>query len=328
MNKILVTGGSGFLGFSLVKKLLEKNYNVVVYDNNFRGNFKKFQTNNFKKITLIKGDIRDEEKLNKAVKKCNTIIHLAFINGTKNFYLKPKLVLDVGVDGTIKILKASLKSNKVKRFIYASSSEVYHKPKKIPANEKEFLTIPDPHNPRFSYSSAKIIGEILTLNLLRNSKIIHNIFRPHNIFGQQMGFEHVIPDLIKKIYLASSEFKKKNCSLKIQGSGNETRSFCFIDDAVTQIINISLKGKNKEIYNIGQKNEISIKKLINDISKILKIKIKINVGKLLQGSVKRRCPDIQKITKLGKFNNTYYKGLEKTVIWYKKYYLNKKFKSN
>ena len=125
MNKILVTGGSGFLGFSLVKKLLEKNYNVVVYDNNFRGNFKKFQTNNFKKITLIKGDIRDEEKLNKAVKKCNTIIHLAFINGTKNFYLKPKLVLDVGVDGTIKILKASLKSNKVKRFIYASSSEVY-----------------------------------------------------------------------------------------------------------------------------------------------------------------------------------------------------------
>ena len=91
---------------------------------------------------------------------------------------------------------------------------------------------------------------------------------------------------------------------------------------------ISLKGKNKEIYNIGQKNEISIKKLINDISKILKIKIKINVGKLLQGSVKRRCPDIQKITKLGKFNNTYYKGLEKTVIWYKKYYLNKKFKSN
>ena len=214
MNKILVTGGSGFLGFSLVKKLLEKNYNVVVYDNNFRGNFKKFQTNNFKKITLIKGDIRDEEKLNKAVKKCNTIIHLAFINGTKNFYLKPKLVLDVGVDGTIKILKASLKSNKVKRFIYASSSEVYHKPKKIPANEKEFLTIPDPHNPRFSYSSAKIIGEILTLNLLRNSKIIHNIFRPHNIFGPQMGFEHVIPDLIKKIYLASSEFKKKNCSEK------------------------------------------------------------------------------------------------------------------
>ena len=117
-------------------------------------------------------------------------------------------MLDVGIKGTINLLELVLK-NKNKAFYYASSSEVYNEPDKIPTNENIKLMIPDPQNPRFSYGGAKLIGEILTINYLKKSKTKFNIFRPHNLFGPNMGFDHVIPELIKKIYSASKKFKKK-----------------------------------------------------------------------------------------------------------------------
>ena len=326
MKKILVTGGSGFLGFSLVKKLAKKNCQIVVYDNDFRGNFHKFYNISKKNIDLVKGDIRDEKKIRKAIKGCEQIYHLAFINGTENFYNHPKLVMDVGILGTANILNISSQNKKIKSFHYASSSEVYHKPKKYPANEKEYLTIPEPQNPRFSYSGSKIIGELLTFNYLKNTNIKHNIFRPHNVFGPEMGFEHVIPQIVKKIYIASKNLKLKKCTIKIQGNGNETRSFCFVDSAVEQIIQIANKGKNKHIYNVGQNHEISIIELIRDISKILGIMVIIKKGKLTKGSVKRRCPDMSKTNKLKYIKNSYHLGLKQTVNWYSQYFLNEKTK--
>tara|TARA_B100000989_G_C19527992_1_gene467968 strand:- start:1859 stop:2845 length:987 start_codon:yes stop_codon:yes gene_type:complete len=324
-KKYLVTGGSGFLGYSLVKKLINHGIKVVLFDNNFRGSFIKFNKSQKKNITLIKGDIRNKNLIKKAIKGCNGVFHLAFINGTENFYKIPKEVMDVGVIGTINILEKSIESKKVNFFHYASSSEVYNKPKKYPATEKEYLLIPDPSNPRFSYSGSKIIGELLTFNYLRNTKISHNIFRPHNIFGPNMGFEHVIPQIIKKIFISSNNFKKKKCSIKIQGNGEETRSFCYIDDAIDQIFQIAFRGKNKEIFNVGQNSEISIKKLIKDIARILGIKVLIHTGKLTEGSVKRRCPDMKKTFKLKKTNsNNYLNGLKKTTLWYKEFFLNEK----
>ena len=156
---------------------------------------------------------------------------------------------------------------------------------------------------------------------MRDTKIKHNIFRPHNVFGPEMGFEHVIPQIVEKIFKASNKFNLKKCSITIQGNGRETRAFCYVEDAVEQIIKISKRGKNHDIYNIGQRNEISILKLISDISKILKINVNVKTGKLLQGSPKRRCPSIKKILKIGyKQNNNYKKGLIKSVNWYKDYY--------
>lgn len=320
-EKILVTGGSGFLGYTLVKKLLRNGNQVVVFDNDFRGNFKKFKHHQKNNLRLIKGDIRNLNQIKKAIKNCHTVFHLAFINGTGNFYENPSLVLDVGILGTINVLNLCKKEKKLKSFYYASSSEVYNKPKKIPASENEFLKIPDPINPRFSYSGSKIIGEILTFNYLRDTKIKHNIFRPHNVFGPEMGFEHVIPQIVEKIFKASNKFNLKKCSITIQGNGRETRAFCYVEDAVEQIIKISQRGKNQDIYNIGQRNEISILELISDISKILKINVNVKTGKLLQGSPKRRCPSIKKLLKIGyKQNNNYKKGLIKSVNWYKDYY--------
>ncbi len=318
-NNILVTGGSGFIGRSLVFKLVSEGYIPTVFDNNFRGDNKiLFGSSN--SIKFIKGDIRDKSQVLEAAKGCSAIFHLAFINGTKYFYEQPDLVLDVGVKGAINTLEVA-KDIGIEKYILASSSEVYQKPEILPTTEDAAILIPDVTNPRYSYAGGKIISELLTLNYLRETDIQHAIFRPHNIFGPQMGFEHVIPELIRKIFEASNIFKDDECSIEIQGTGKETRAFCYVEDAVDQIMYIFLKGKNKNIYHVGMNEEISINQLIKDISNILKIKIRVEKGDLRKGGTDRRCPSIEKISSLGYIKkNSYHKGLINTVKWYKNFY--------
>ncbi len=322
MTKILVTGGSGFLGSALVNYLIKKKRQVFVFDNNFRGSYLNLQ-NIKKKFKFIRGDIRDIKTVKKAITNIDEVYHLAFINGTSNFYNKSKLVMDVGIKGTINLMDAINSNKKIKKFVYASSSEVYQEPQKFPTPEDISAKLPNTFNPRFSYASSKILGEVLTYNYLR-SDLKKIIFRPHNIYGPSMGFEHVIPEITKKIITKSNKLKNKNCEIKIQGNGSETRSFCYIEDAVTGIFLSATKGKNKEIYNIGNQDEITIKNLIIKIGKIFGIKIKIISGKLKSGSSTRRVPDIKKLKKLGyKPSYNLEDGLLKTINWYKNFYLNK-----
>ena len=126
----------------------------------------------------------------------------------------------------------------------------------------------------------------MLVNFYLNNKIKKIIFRPHNIYGPAMGYEHVIPQFIKKIVISSKKLTKKQIDLKIQGNGKETRSFCYIDDAVEQIFLCSKFGKDKNIYNIGKNKEISILNLIKKIEKIIKIKIKIKTNQIQKGVLK------------------------------------------
>lgn len=314
-NKVLITGGTGFLGSALAIRLVKLGYKVSIFDNNLRGSLNKIK-NILDQIEFVEGDIRDPEKVKKVTHGIDIVFHLAFINGTKFFYEKPELVLDVGVRGALNILDSSLDS-KVKTFIMASSSEIYNKPTNVPTNEHERAMIPDIKNPRFSYAGGKLISEILTLNYLRRTKIRDLIFRPHNIFGPDMGNEHVIPELIRKIFLASNHLKNKKCSIEIQGTGKETRAFCYVDDAVEQLVCMLKNGMKGELYNIGMQKEININKLIEDISNLLEINVEVLSSNLLRGSTTRRCPDTTKIKSIGyKESDNYYLGLGKTINWY------------
>ena len=192
----------------------------------------------------------------------------------------------------------------------ASSSEVYYYPKNIPTNEKVELIIPDVHNPRYSYAAGKIISEIILLNSSIFKRAV--IFRPHNIYGPDMGYNHVIPEIIKKIY------KSKNY-ITIQGNGKETRSFCHIEDFVNGFELLLKKGKHNNIYNIGTSREIEIGYLVNNIKRIINNKIKIKKSKSKIGGTKRRCPNISKIKKIGyKPKISIEDGLEDTISWYLK----------
>ena len=302
----LVTGGTGFIGSNICELLIKKNYNVKIIDNNFRGSISKIKGIK-KNVKFIKGDIRDRKALDKALKNTDAVIHLAYVNGTKHFYSKPVLVLDVAVKGILNIIEGCVKY-KIKELYLASSSEVYQTPNKVPTDEKESLKIPNIFNPRYSYGGGKILTELMGIHYGKKyfKKLI--IFRPHNVYGNNMGNEHVVPEFINR-------FKKlKGKFFKIQGTGSEIRSFIYIEDFVDAFNLILNKGKHLNIYNIGTSQKIKIKELVKKLSKIFEKTIIIKKTPLSKGGTTIRIPDISKIKKLGfKYKFSLDKGLKKMI---------------
>ena len=143
------------------------------------------------------------------------------------------------------------------------------------------------------------------------------IFRPHNVYGPNMGWEHVIPNFITKINQKITNNNSNHVNLEIQGDGTETRAFIYIEDFIDGLIKVYDKAKNLEIYNIGTNEEISIEDLARKVGLYFKKKIKILPGDIQKGSTKRRCPDIKKLSLLGflpKF--TLDEGIKNTSEWY------------
>ena len=303
----LVTGGTGFIGSNICQLLVNANHSVKIFDNNSRGSISKIKKIK-RKIKFIKGDIRNKESLKRALKNTDAVIHLAYINGTKYFYSNPVLILDIAIKGILNIIEACIK-NRVKELYLASSSEVYQTPQKIPTDELEPLKIPDIFNPRYSYGGGKILTELMGVHYGKKyfKKLI--IFRPHNVYGPDMGSDHVIPEFIKRF----KTLKRKK--FKIQGTGNEIRSFIYIEDFIDAFELILKKGKHLNIYNIGTSEKIKIKELAFRLSRIFKKKIILKKTPLARGGTKVRIPDINKIKSLGfkpKFNLD--KGLKKILL--------------
>lgn len=308
LDNVLVTGGAGFLGSALTEKLLLKKKKVTVFDNLFRGKRNNFEKNN---VNFIYGDICDKNDVTNAVRDIDTIFHFAAIQGTKNFYEIPHTVLKVNVEGTINILNAAINSS-VKRVVFASSSEVYGNPMYFPTDEEHPLIIPQIRNPRYSYAASKIIGESLCLNYARIYGLDIIILRPHNIYGPRMGFDHVIPEFIMRIL--------NNEPFTIQGSGNNTRSFCFISDAIECILlAVSKKTIVNEIFNIGNPEEITINSLASLLIGLTGVSIKPTHIVAPEGGTSRRFPDISKAKNILGYEPRVplSEGLSKTFNWYK-----------
>src|SRR6476646_314528 len=151
VSRILVTGGSGFIGSGLVKALVRAGNQVRVLDDNSRGNARRLKEV-AADIDFVAGDIRDAEAVAAAAAVMDEVHHLAFVNGTEFFYKAPDLVLDVGVRGMINVIDAC-RRHSIGTLLLASSSEVYQTPPKIPTAETAPLTVPDPLNPRYSYGA-------------------------------------------------------------------------------------------------------------------------------------------------------------------------------
>lgn len=320
MRKILITGGAGFIGLHLVKNLVKKKeFEIDIIDNFQRGKFDK----EFKYISKIRGVKLIRSDLNKKKifsKNYSYIFHLSAILGVENVVKNPYLTLNKNISLTNKILDICLKQKNLKKFIFFSTSEVYagtlkHFGLKFPTPEKTPLTIESLNTARPSYMASKILGEMLTLTLRTQFPTL--IIRPHNFYGPRMGNSHVIPQLYKKIVNA-----KPNQKLLIKNS-HHTRTFCYIDDAVNHILNLTFSEKsNNRIFNIGTESEITIKKLAELIKKYSKRDdVKLDYDKINsdQSPIRRR-PSINKLLKISSIKNTSLnKGLNQTIQWYKKF---------
>lgn len=316
MKKVLVTGGAGFIGSALVKRLVDDGYSVTVLDNNSRGSIDKLGKY-INEIAFIKADVRDYNAVKMASQGVETIFHLAFINGTKYFYTKPHEVLEIGIKGAIHTLDAAIE-NQVKEYVLVSSSEIYQQPTTIPTPETERAIVPDILNPRYSYGGSKLLSELMTIHYAKKYGFRSVIVRPHNVYGPNMGYEHVIPEFYIKMKEASNNFDQSNITIEIQGSGTETRAFDYIDDFINGMMLCYVKGNENEIYHIGNdKEEISILTLLHKMADLLHLKVNVKHGEITMGSATRRCPNINKLRSLGfEPKVSLDEGLRKTLAWY------------
>lgn len=311
----LVTGGSGFIGAALVRELVAGGHDVRVLDDHSRGYPARLKDLEGQ-VELVTGDVRDADAVRAATDGCEVVWHLAYINGTRFFYEKPDAVLEVGVKGALNTVEAALDAG-VRRYVLASTSEVYNQPSHVPTTESERLMIPDVTNPRFSYGGGKVASELLALHLGGKRGLETVIFRPHNIYGADMGFEHVIPEVVARIVRLSDGLKKKRVELPIQGDGSETRAFCYIDDGARGAALAGLEGGAGEIYHLGTEEEVTIRDLILGIGRVLDVELELVPGPLREGGTKRRCPAIAKLQGLGyQPQVSLDEGLRRTVPWY------------
>ncbi len=298
MKRYLITGATGFIGSALTRRLIRDGHEVVAVDNNLRGNSGRLADLK-ERLTLVECDVRDTSTLQQFARGCDAVLHLASINGTGNFYREPELVLDVGVRGILSVIDVC-RTHGIGELLLMSSSEVYQMPPTIPTPETAPLTIPDPLNPRYSYAAQKLISEVIVLNYALNGFDHAVIVRPHNVYGPDMGWQHVIPAFTTRFArLLRKAPPDATLRFEIQGNGSETRAFCHIDDLIEGSLIALNKGGHREIYHIGTEEEVTIASLAERIARRFGRNMTLVTTPVMQGSPTRRCPDIGKLRALG-----------------------------
>ncbi|MFC1992241.1 NAD-dependent epimerase/dehydratase family protein [Chloroflexota bacterium] len=323
MSRILITGGAGFIGYHLAKRLSEQNHTVIICDNFLRGkldNDLQDLLEKYDNCELVNCDLANKEGLKNLGGSYNYVYHLAALMSVKYATEMPEKVLRDNVLSTINILDWFLES-KSGRILFSSTSETYsaaieHYTLPIPTPEDVPLIIDDAFNPRYSYKASKILGELLFINYARAHNINMSIMRYHNIYGPRMGFEHVISELSMRILNQENPFKLY--------SPNQSRAFCYVEDAVDATIKVAESEKaSSEIINIGNDaEEISISTLASKLFKVAGFFPEVEPLPSPPGSPDRRCPAINKLRDVTGFKPKIAldEGLPRTFEWYRKHY--------
>lgn len=252
MKHILVTGGAGFIGSNLVKRLVKDGHQVTVLDNLLHGN--KIEANILEKIRFIEGSVLDLETVRDAATGTDLVIHLAAVLGVDIVAQKPMETMEVEVFGFKNVVDV-IQELGHKKIMYASTSGVYgHSPIENGITE-DVLVAPDT-----SYAVAKRYNEVYLQSLLQNTGIESVCMRFFNIYGAAQDSRMVIPRFF--------ELAKANESITVYGDGMQTRDFTYVDDAVEAVIQLMGHIKGWEIYNVAKEDEIFIKDLAETIVKV------------------------------------------------------------
>lgn len=321
MEKVLITGGAGFIGYHLIRRLSQDNARRIhVVDNLSRGKldyeFNALLAN--PNIKFIEADLTDHASFNALEADYDYIYNLAAVVGVKNVTDNPGHVLRVNIFSILNLLEWVKNANKnLKKLVYASTSEVYagtarHYDINIPTGEEVKLTVEDISSSRATYALSKIVGESACFSYHHKHKIPFVILRYHNIYGPRMGFAHVMPETFLKI--------NKAAVVDVPSPGH-MRAFCFVDDAVEFTIRAcEYDSINKEILHIGNPSEeIRVKDLVAMISRAMDKKVVIKELADTPGSPLRRCPDTQKAEKMTGYKAEIHleEGIKRSYEWYK-----------
>jgi nucleoside-diphosphate-sugar epimerase len=249
--RVLITGGAGFIGSNLTKRLVTEGNTVVVLDSLLRGN--KIDHDIFEKITFIKGDVRDFDTLLEASKSCDMIFHFAAVLGVDIVADNPVETMDVEVIGTRNVVLAA-QINNVKKIMYASTSGIYGHSAIGNALTEEVLV-----DPRTSYAMAKRYNEIYLASHHEERGIDVVAVRFFNVYGFNQDNRMVVPRFFEQAI--------ENEAITVFGTGKQTRDFTYIDDTVESCIRL-MNVKGFHIVNIANEAEWCIEDLAREIKEI------------------------------------------------------------
>jgi len=313
-EKILVTGGAGFIGSNLCDKLLEEDYNVICLDNFNDFYDPKVKKENIanalkhKNFTLIRGDILDNILLGGIFSKnrIDKIVHLAAIAGVRPSLVNPQEYIDVDVKGTINLLEMA-KEYKIQQFVFGSSSSVYGINSKIPFTEEDRVDL------QISpYATAKRCAELYCATYHHLYGIPITILRFFTVYGPRQR-----PDMaIHKFTRLISQGK----SISMFGDGKSERDYTYVDDIVDGILKAMHKIYKFEIFNLGNSKTIKLRDLINCIEDKLKIRAKIEQLPKQPGDVPITCADTSRAKRMLGYNRltSIEEGIENFVKCYLK----------
>ena len=307
-KKVLVTGGAGFIGSHLVDALLSNGCQVIVLDDLSTGrlsNLKHIKD----KISFYKGDIRDRETLDTAVKDCEVIFHQAAVVSVPQTVEDPVGSAMVNEIGTLSVLE-SARNNNVKRVVLASSCAVYGDDSELPKNEN---MIPKPLSP---YAVQKLTGEYY-------ARIYNDLYgletvclRYFNVYGPRQDPSSPYSGVIS-IFMSKAVSKEAPA---IYGNGNQYRDFVFVDDVVNaNLLAAIAEDASGEVFNIGTGKYVAIEKLWKMTCDLCSLNIKPEYKPPRSGDIVESVANIDHAkTVLGfKPEYSFEKGLEITLNWYK-----------
>jgi len=313
---ILITGGAGFIGSHLAKKLLEQNYNIIIADN-----FNNYYDPQLKKdrikillkdfsFKLYKQDIAEIDGLKKIFKenKIDKIVHLAAQAGVRYSIENPYAYIESNIKGTLNIFELA-KEFKIKQVVYASSSSVYGDNKKLPFSESDKI-----QTPLSMYAVSKITTEMIAYSYNKIYNIKSTGLRYFTVYGPWGR-----PDMALFLF---TENILKNKFVNLNNNGKMKRNWSYIDDIVNGTILALEKPFDYEIFNLGGKKSIKLIKFVELIEKYLNKKAIKNYISMPTGEVPETQADLSKAKKMLNFNPkiNIETGVKNFIDWYLEYF--------
>lgn len=305
-TKVLVTGGAGFIGSNLVKRLIETGNSVTVLDNFFSGYRSNLDL--FPSVHIVEGDVRSQYKVEEAMKGVEVVFHLAASVGNKRSIDHPITDAEINVLGTIQVLEAARKEG-VRKIVTSSSAGIFGELKTIPIKEDHQL---EPDSP---YGCTKLCEEKLCLAYAKLYAIEAVCLRYFNVYGPNQRFDaygNVIPIFVFRML--------RNEPLIIFGDGEQTRDFVHVNDVVQANIKAAEALGISGAFNIASGKSVTINRLVEMITKNENKSIKTEHGYERPGDVRHSLADIslanQKLNYIPTMDLEY--GVQEYIEWAKK----------
>ena len=308
MKKFLITGGAGFIGSHIVERLLKEGHFVRILDDLSSGKKENIDLGN-KNLELIEADVRDKSACLKATKDIDFVSHQAALRSVPKSLDNPHAYNAVNIDGVLNMLEASL-VNKVKSFVFASSSSVYGEAVKFPQLETDMPKLISP------YALSKLAGEYYCRIFSKIYGLNTASLRYFNVFGPRQALDDEYAVVVPKFIMCILKDKQP----PIHGTGKQSRDFTYIDNVVEANILAATNAKlSGEVFNIAGGKDQSVLELVDTLNEVINKRIKPEFTPMRKGDVYRTLADISKAKKLLNYKPKidFKKGLIDTVSWFR-----------